>query len=88
MIRTLSKTALISAWQCPKKLYLEKRHPELGEVSESTELLFAMGHQVGAIAQDILRHTGVGRDSVQQEDGPDGSRDACTARRGCRLPDF
>ena len=52
MIRTLSKTALISAWQCPKKLYLEKYHRELGEVSDATELLFAMGHEVGAIAQD------------------------------------
>ena len=30
MIRTLSKTALISAWQCPKKLYLEKYHQKRG----------------------------------------------------------
>ena len=52
MIRTLSKTSLISAWQCRKKLHLEKLHPELGEVSEATERLFAMGHEVGAIAQD------------------------------------
>ena len=49
----LSKSRLISAWQCPKKLHLEKHHPELGEVSDQTESLFATGHQVGAIAQQF-----------------------------------
>lgn len=49
----LSKTRLISAWQCPKKVHLEKHHPELGEVSTQTESLFATGHQVGAIAQQL-----------------------------------
>ena len=47
----LSKSRLISAWQCQKKLYLEQHHPELGEVSSDTESLFATGHQVGAISQ-------------------------------------
>ena len=47
----LSKSRLISAWQCPKKLHLEKHRPELGEVSDQTESLFATGHQVGAVAQ-------------------------------------
>ena len=37
----LSKSRLISAWQCPKRLHLEKHHPELGDVSEQTEALFA-----------------------------------------------
>jgi len=49
----LSKSKLISAWQCMKKLHLEMRHPELGETSDKTESLFAVGHQVGAIAQQI-----------------------------------
>jgi hypothetical protein len=49
----LSKSRLISAWQCPKKLHLEKHHPELGEVSAQTESLFATGHQVGYIAQQL-----------------------------------
>ncbi len=49
----LSKSRLISAWQCPKKLHLEKHHPELGEVSANTESLFATGHQVGAISQQL-----------------------------------
>jgi hypothetical protein len=47
----LSKSRLISAWQCPKRLHLEKHHPEWGEVSAQTESLFATGHQVGAVAQ-------------------------------------
>jgi predicted RecB family nuclease len=47
----LSKSRLISAWQCPKRLYLEKHHPELGEISSQTEALFATGHAVGAVAQ-------------------------------------
>jgi hypothetical protein len=47
----LSKSRLISAWQCPKRLYLEKFHPELAEISDNMEALFATGHEVGAIAQ-------------------------------------
>ena len=49
----LSKSRLISAWQCPKKLYLEKHHPELGVITANTESLFATGHQVGAVAQQL-----------------------------------
>ncbi|MGB5510545.1 MAG: DUF2779 domain-containing protein [Woeseiaceae bacterium] len=49
----LSKSRIISAWQCPKKLHLEKHHPELGVVSDRTESLFATGHQVGAISQQL-----------------------------------
>jgi len=49
----LSKSRLISAWQCPKRLHLEKHRPELAEVSESTEALFAVGNQVGEIAQQL-----------------------------------
>ena len=49
----LSKSRLMSAWQCPKKLHLEKHYPELAEVSSQTESLFATGHEVGAVAQQI-----------------------------------
>lgn len=49
----LSKSRLISAWQCPKRLHLEKHHPELGEVSARTESLFATGHRVGEISQQL-----------------------------------
>jgi len=49
----LSKSKLIAAWQCPKRLHLEKHHPEYGEVSSRTESLWETGHQVGAIAQQL-----------------------------------
>ena len=49
----LSKSRLISAWQCAKKLHLEKHHPEHAEVSARTESLFATGNQVGEIAQQF-----------------------------------
>jgi hypothetical protein len=49
----LSKSRLISAWQCAKKLHLEKHHPELGEISAQTESLFSTGNQVGDIAQQL-----------------------------------
>jgi hypothetical protein len=42
----LSKSRLISAWQRPKRLHLEKHHPEFGEVSSQIESLFDTGHQV------------------------------------------
>ena len=49
----LSKSRLISAWQCPKRLHLEKHHPELAEVSAQTESNFAIGHLVGDISQQL-----------------------------------
>lgn len=47
----LSKSRLISAWQCPKKIHLEKHHPDLAVITSQTEFQFATGHQVGDIAQ-------------------------------------
>ncbi|MBU2676663.1 MAG: DUF2779 domain-containing protein [Gammaproteobacteria bacterium] len=49
----MSKSRVISAWQCAKKLHLEKHHPEFGVVSAKTESLFATGHQVGDIAKQL-----------------------------------
>jgi hypothetical protein len=49
----LSKSRLISAWQCPRRAHLEKNHPELGEISAQTESLWTTGHEVGAIAQRL-----------------------------------
>ncbi|MGI9271240.1 MAG: DUF2779 domain-containing protein [Woeseiaceae bacterium] len=49
----LSKSRLISAWQCPKKLHLEKHHKDLAVVSAQTESLFATGNQVGDVAQQL-----------------------------------
>ena len=50
---TLSKSKLIAAWQCPKRLHLEKHHPELGVISDRTRALWATGHRVGDIAQQL-----------------------------------
>jgi hypothetical protein len=49
----LSKSRLISAWQCLKRVHLEKNHPELGEISAQTESLWATGHRVGEISQRL-----------------------------------
>jgi hypothetical protein len=50
---SLSKSRLISAWQCLKRVHLEKHHPELGEISAQTESLWATGHLVGDISQRL-----------------------------------
>ena len=50
----LSKSRLISAWQCGKKLHLEAHHPELAETSSMAESLFAAGNQVGDIAKQVF----------------------------------
>ena len=49
----LSKSKLIAAWQCPKRVHLEKHHPELGKISARTESLWATGYEVGTIAQRL-----------------------------------
>ena len=49
----LSKSRLISAWQCARKLHLEKHHKELAVITSQMESLFAGGHQVGDIAQQL-----------------------------------
>ena len=50
----LSKSRLISAWQCSKKLHLEVHNPELAETSSMAESLFAAGDQVGEIAKQVF----------------------------------
>ena len=49
----LSKSRLISAWQCPKKLHLEKHHSELAVITPQMESMFAGGHQVGDVAKQL-----------------------------------
>jgi len=50
---SLSKSRLISAWQCLKRVHLEKHHPELGEITAQTRSLWAAGHRVGEVARQI-----------------------------------
>ena len=49
----LSKSRLISAWQCPKKLHLEKHHSDLAVITPQMESAFAGGHQVGDVAKAL-----------------------------------
>ncbi|MEO1203041.1 MAG: hypothetical protein AAFX10_10045 [Pseudomonadota bacterium] len=35
MSRRLSKSRLVSAWQCPKRLFLETFHSDLAEAAKS-----------------------------------------------------
>ena len=48
----------MSALQCPKRLHLEVHRPDLKHFSSATEAVFATGHQVGAIARDVLGREG------------------------------
>ncbi|MDX2413135.1 MAG: hypothetical protein QNK34_14355, partial [Woeseiaceae bacterium] len=49
----LSKSRLISAWQCPKKLHLEKHYSELAVITPQMESMFAGGHGVGDVAKQL-----------------------------------
>ena len=60
MTRPLSKSKLIAFRQCPKRLWLEVHRPDLREDSASTQAIFASGHKVGELAQQIFDPTGTG----------------------------
>ena len=49
----LSKSRLMSARQCLKRLHLEIHQPELKVISQATETAFEIGHRVGEVAQQI-----------------------------------
>ena len=54
-MRNLSKSKIIAFRQCPKRLWLELHRPELRDDSAS-QIVFAIGNQVGDVAQTDLRH--------------------------------
>jgi hypothetical protein len=49
----LSKSRIMAALQCRKRLYFEVHHPELGEISPQTQAAFDTGHQIGEIAHRV-----------------------------------
>jgi hypothetical protein len=51
-MRNLSKSKIIAYRQCPKRLWLEIHKPELRDDSAS-EMVFAIGNQVGDVARRI-----------------------------------
>jgi hypothetical protein len=58
-MRTLSKSKLIAYRQCPKRLWLEIHKPELRDDSAS-EVVFAIGNQVGEVARKVFDPHGNG----------------------------
>jgi CRISPR/Cas system-associated exonuclease Cas4 (RecB family) len=56
----LSKSKILSYLQCPRRLWLEVKQPELIENSAATEASFKIGHQVGEIARNIYDPQGNG----------------------------
>ena len=52
MVVRLTKSRLLSAHQCPKRLWLEVHQPEVGK-GESPERLFRIGRDVGAVARTL-----------------------------------
>lgn len=50
----LSKSRITSFEQCPKKLWLSVHKRELAETQAGSELRFAGGHEVGAIACELV----------------------------------
>ena len=59
-MRPLSKSKLMAYRQCPKRVWLEVHHPDLRVVTAASEKNFAIGHQVGAIAQQLYDPAGQG----------------------------
>lgn len=51
----LSKSNLLSVWQCPKKLYFEINEPKLADYDPQVESLFATGHAVRDIAKELYK---------------------------------
>lgn len=70
-MRTLSKSKLLAYRQCPKRLWLEVHRPKLREDSSATQASFAVGHQVGDIAQRLYDPEGKGALIDPQAEGFD-----------------
>ena len=51
-MRRLSKSKMLSGWQCPRKLWLETYKPELAVEDPKAEARFATGNEVGALARE------------------------------------
>jgi len=52
-MKNLSKSKMMCYRQCPRRLWLEVKHPELREESLATQASFATGNEVGDIARRI-----------------------------------
>ena len=57
MTTRLSKSRLMAALQCERRLWLDVHRPELAQVSVATRAAFSTGHEVGAIARSLYAET-------------------------------
>ena len=53
MTEWLTKSKLISAYQCPKRLWMETHEAHLAAEGNSSEALFRMGREVGEVARTL-----------------------------------
>ena len=60
-MRNLSKSKLLAFRQCPKRLWLEVHHPGYRIDSEEVKARFALGNQVGKLAQKLYDPKGKGQ---------------------------
>lgn len=63
----LSKSKIMDGLQCPRLLWLKVHSPELVEYDAATQHVFAMGHEVGRLAQSLYAG---GVQVGPQRDGP------------------
>ena len=72
-MRNLSKSKLVAFRQCPKRLWLEVHKPDLRDDSAATQASFAVGHEVGGIAQRLYDPSGNGVALDIRRDGIEGT---------------
>ena len=60
VLRTLSKSRLLSFRQCAKRLWLELHRPDLKQDSAATQASYRTGHEIGAVARRIYDPEGRG----------------------------
>jgi hypothetical protein len=50
----LTKSRILAGWQCPRRLWLEAKEPELGTLSRDTLRALTKGHEVGVAARTLF----------------------------------
>jgi len=70
-VQALSKSRIIDAHLCPKRLWLKLYRQDLEQTSEDAQERFAVGTQVGKLAVQIYDPTGKGVAYVPREEGYD-----------------
>jgi hypothetical protein len=53
-MQQLSKSKILSGWQCTKKLWLDVHDPDLAETDPALERIFELGHEVGELARRLF----------------------------------